>query len=167
MRKMLLIPLILCMVALLPTLWMPTVHATPPKEGSGTFDSSIEDTVDYYFPGGNVIMHSYGGGGELFGILEGRWIHDEWAVIHPSGIMTLTGVWDTPDGVTLNDDGESYFGNIHVRYWGTVDMATEVFEGQWVILSGTGELANLRGHGTVGSDPAIGAYSTFVYHFDP
>jgi len=171
MRKMLLIPLILCMVALLPMLWMPAVHATTPTTVSIKADGSIEDpNMEIWYAGDNIRMHVWGGGGYLLGPLWGKWIHDEWQVVHlADGIVTLNGVWDTPDGVTFIDDGDVYEGTIHVRYGGTVDMATGVFEGQWVIISGTGDLANLRGQGTIWSDPAIDPdlHGSFQYHFDP
>lgn len=164
MRKMLLTPLIVCMVALLSLLSMP-VHATEPTQGSGSFDSSIpETTTESWFAGGNIIMHMQGGGGYLFGTFKGKWIHDEWDVVHlTSGIVTFKGVWDTPDGVTV--DGVQ--GTVHVSYWGTVDAATGAFQGQWVIISGTGELANLRGKGTMWVDESGVACYTVQYHFDP
>ena len=164
MRKMLLTPLILCMVALLSTLWMPAVYATPPTAGGGWFDLSIpEEGMEIWFADGNMIVHAWGGGGFLYGTTEGKWIHDEWSVVHPSGIVTVNGVWDTPDGVTVNGAE----GTIHVRYWGKADAATGVFQGEWVIISGTDGLANLRGHGAVWVDEfGIGGY-TIQYHFDP
>ena len=158
----------MCMVALLSTLWMPVVHATRPTTGSGWFDQLIpEEGGEVRVAGGNTIVHVWGGGGTLFGIFEGIWIHDEWMVVHPSGKATLHGVWDTPEGVTFNG---VYSGTVHVRYWGTVNLATGVFQGKWVILSGTGDLANLRGQGTVWFDPAIDpnyVHYTVQYHFDP
>jgi hypothetical protein len=168
MRKMLLIPLISCMVALLPTLWMPAVHATPPTLGGGWFDQLIpEEGMEMRFAGDNIIIHVWGGGGTLYGFMEGVWIHDEWQVVHlADGIVTVNGVWDTPEGVTVNGAE----GTVHVRYGGTVDMATGVFQGRWVIISGTGDLVNLSGQGTVLFDPAIDplyAWYTGKYHFDP
>lgn len=157
------------MVALLFTLWIPAVQATPPTAGSGWFDLLIPEVgEETRFAGGNMIVHVWGGGGTLFGAFEGTWIHDEWMVVHlASGKATLHGVWDTPDGVIFNGDKE---GTVHVRYWGTVDLATGVFQGRWVILSGTGELANLRGRGTVWAPdidhPGCAGY-TIEYHFDP
>jgi hypothetical protein len=110
-------------------------------------------------------------GDSVHGVLSGKWIHDEWQVVHlADGIVTINGVWDTPEGVTFYDDGAIYSGTIDARYWGTADMATGVFEGRWVVLSGTGDLANLRGGGAVWSDPAIDPlylHGSFQYHFDP
>ncbi|UCD39548.1 MAG: hypothetical protein JSV87_03810 [Candidatus Bathyarchaeota archaeon] len=177
MRKILLIPLMLCVIALLPTLWIPAVHANPPKTVSQRSDRSIPDPnmETRFTEDGNVIVHAWGGGGYFhgptYGVLSGKWIHDEWQVVHlADGIVTINGVWDTPEGVTFYDDGAIYSGTIDARYWGTADMATGVFEGRWVVLSGTGDLANLRGGGAVWSDPAIDPlylHGSFQYHFDP
>jgi len=167
MRKMLSAALIVCMVALLSTLSISAVHATKPTQGNGWFDSSIPDTTESWIAGGNIIMHMQGGGGYLFGTFGGtvgeKWIHDEWDVWHlTTGIWTFKGVWDTPDGVTV----DGFSGTVHVSYWGTVD-ATGAFQGQWVIISGTGGLANLRGVGTMWVDEYGVARYTVQYHFDP
>ena len=117
-----------------------------------------------------MIVHQWGGCGNLFGIFEGVWIHDEWMVVHPNGKATVKGVWDTPSGVTFNTPGGPFLGTLHVRYTGTVDLATGAFHGQFVIISGTGDLENLRGQGKMWFDPASDpdyAWSTMRYHFDP
>ena len=150
---------------------VPVAYTTPPTEGSGTFDMSIPDVFppDIRFAGKNMIVHAWGGGGELFGIFKGTWIHDERAVVHPSGMVTLNGVWDTPDGVTFNGLGGTLEDTVHVRYSATVSV-TGVMHGRFVIISGTGELENLRGQGTILFDPAIDpvlVYYTIRYHFDP
>ncbi|UCC33323.1 MAG: hypothetical protein JSW53_06035 [Candidatus Bathyarchaeota archaeon] len=136
MRKTLLTLVILCSVALLPALSMPAVHATPPTRVSALADGSIPDpNVVTSFKGDNIITHQWGGGGYLFGPFYGLWIHDEWMVVHlADGIVTLNGVWDTPEGVTFYHDGEPYYGTVHVGYRGTVDMATGVFQGTWAII---------------------------------
>ncbi len=138
-------------------------RATRPTEGGGGFDLSIpEVTEEIRFAGRNVIVHVQGGGGLLWGTVEGIWIHDERSVVHlVTGRVTVNGVWDgdvVVDGIP---------GTIHVRYWGTADATTGVFQGRWVIISGTGELANLHGHGAVWVDESgVGGY-TIQYHFDP
>jgi hypothetical protein len=91
---------------------------------------------------------------------------------HPSGKATVKGVWDTPYGITFNSPGGPFFGTLHVRYIGTADLATGAFHGQFVIISGTGDLdlENLHGQGTMWFDPAIDpiyAGSILRYHFDP
>jgi hypothetical protein len=172
MRKMLLTPLVFCIVALLFGLWKPAVDATPPTMVSTLADQTILDTVEMRVAGKNMIVHNYGGGGYLHGSFEGKWIHDEWSVVHlASGKVTLHGVWDTPDGVIFTDvSGAKHSGNLHVQYRGTADLATGVFQGQWVIISGTDDLANLRGQGAIWFDPAIDPvylHGYLQYHFDP
>jgi len=142
----------------------PVAYATPPTAGGGWFDLSIPDpNMEIWYAGDNIRMHVWGGGGYLFGTFEGKWIHDEWQTVHlADGIVTMHGVWDTPEGVTVN--GVS--GTVHVRYEGTADPVTGAFQGQFVIVSGTGDLANLRGQGTMWADES-GAWYTIQYHFDP
>jgi hypothetical protein len=161
---------LLLFLATITLLMVPVAYTTPPTEGIGWFDQLIPDTVEMWERGNNIIVHSYGGGGTLFGIFEGMWIHDEWMVAHPNGKGTVKGVWDTPEGVTFNAPGGSFFGTLHVSYTGTVDLSTYAFHGQFVIISGTGELENLRGQGNMWFDPAINAThaeSILKYHFDP
>jgi hypothetical protein len=154
----------LLLVATVALLIAPAAHAsTPWKVGGGWFDMSIQDHVDSWSRGNVIILHSYGGGGYLYGTMEGKWIHDEWGVWNLATMrMTFIGVWDTPEGVTV--DGVA--GKIRVCYWGTADEVTGTFEGRWIILSGTGGLASLRGGGTMWAD-ATGAYYTLYYRFGP
>ena len=75
-------------------------------------------------------------------------------------IATVIGVWDTPEGVIFYDDGDIYYGTVHVLYCGkwdpwTGDLFTSVFKGRWVIMSGTGDLEDLRGYGTIEYDASI------------
>jgi hypothetical protein len=154
----------LLLIATIALLLVPAAHAsTPWKVGGGSFDMSLPDQIDSWSKGNVIIMHYYGGGGYLYGTMEGKWIHDEWDVLNlDTGKIAMIGVWDTPEGVTV--DGVA--GTIHVLYWGIQDAVTFAFQGQWVILSGTGGLANLRGGGTMWAD-ATGAYYTIKYRFGP
>jgi hypothetical protein len=128
------------------------VQAKSLVEGGGWFDGSIPETsVEITAAGVNTIVHLSGGGGLIGGTFEGTWIHDEWDVIHSSGIVTLHG-WNTMD-VTLNGGAA---GTVLIRYEGIANSATGEFSGQFVIVSGTGALATLHGHGTVWVD-ATGA----------
>jgi uncharacterized protein DUF3224 len=57
-------------------------------------------------------------------------------------------------------------GTLAQRFEGTGDATT--FQGQLQTLSGTGDLANLRAHGTfVGSSTTGAGTYTLEYHFDP
>ena len=91
-------------------------------------------------------------------------------MVHPNGKATVKGVWDTPYGVTFITPYGEYEGTLHVRYVGTANVVTGEFYGQFVIISGTGDLENLRGQGNMWFDPASDpdyAWSTMRYHFDP
>jgi hypothetical protein len=152
---------------------VPVAYTTKPTEVFGIFDTFIPDLyTEEWVRGDNIITHQWGGGGTLSGIWEGTWIHDEWNVLHlDTMIMTVKGVWDTPYGVTFNAPGGPFFGTVHVRYTATVDLVTGVLQGRYAILSGTGELANLRGQGTISanvySEP-LGIIDYILrYHFEP
>jgi hypothetical protein len=147
----------------------PVTHACkkPWKVGSGWFDMSIPDNSEIVWSVGNImIVHYWGGGGYLHGTFEGEWIHDgmgEWDVVNlDTGIVKMIGVWDTPQGVKV--DGVN--GTIWAYYWGTANAFTGEFKGQWVITRGTGDLANLRGYGTMWANET-GAYYTINYCFGP
>ena len=152
-------------------LMVPVAYTTPPTEGIGWFDQSIPEIgVEVRFAGSNMIVHQWGGGGKLFGIFEGVWIHDEWMVVHANGQANVKGVWDTPYGVKFITPYGEYEGTLHVRYVGTANVVTGEFYGQFVIISGTGGLENLRGQGNMWFDPDDGSdfcWSTMRYHFDP
>lgn len=128
------------------------------------FTQYLVDTVYYSKEAaGNTITHWGGGGGELFGLFEGIWIHDEWIVEHPNGKVTMNGVWDS-EHVTFNAPDGPYYGDIHVRYTATADATG--FQGRFVIISGTDDLENLRGQGIMWAD-LDGVHYTIQYHFDP
>ena len=154
MRKMLLTPLIVCMVALLPTLWMPVVHATPPITASGTFDYEFE------------ITGSREADGNLF-IYATEWetwvgTFDGTAVAVFRVGMFSEGFWNvwlrsTFTGTVL---GES--GTMVIQLVGKKPEGQDWY-GQWVILSGTGGLANLCGQGTWGG-PGFGAVGPDIWY---
>ena len=51
--------------------------------------------------------------------------------------------------MTFNALGGPFESTVHVRYTGTVNLATGEFNGHFVVLNGTGELANLRAQGAM------------------
>jgi len=141
MRKMLLTPLIVCMVALLSLLSMP-VHATEPITVSGAW--SWIAPSDFFnvirLADGNVFISAveideftgtFKGTGEGVFSLE----------IHPEGFATGRGR-TLFTGTVLGKSG-----TLVIQWVGNTknDLGWWWFE--WVILSRTGELANLRGQG--------------------
>ena len=60
--------MILTTIALL---MVPVAYTTPPTEGIGWFDMSIPDPyTEIRFAGPNMIVHAWGGGGNLYGIFD-------------------------------------------------------------------------------------------------
>ena len=156
MRKMLLIPLIVCMVTLLSTLSTPAVHATKPTPVSGTFDYTFEITAERW--------------------ADGHWFFEatEWETwegdFEGTAVSFFRVVWfNFPDGPlnvwlrgtftgeVLGESGTMVYQLVGWRY------PSEDWYGQWVILSGTGELTNLHGQGTWGG-PGFGAEGPDIWY---
>ncbi len=152
----------LLMIALLA--FLPSgVQAVGPcrlTEVSGTWDFQFPDIEEVRIVGKNVFIHAYGGGGYNYGPVAGIWIHDEWAHLNVvTGKIRIVGTWDGENTI----EGET--GNLHVLYWGRADESTGEFQGKWVILSGTDDLENLHGTGTVWFNPPADAGYTLKYCF--
>jgi hypothetical protein len=136
MRKMLSMSLIACMVALLSTLLMPAVHAMPPIDASGTWTYKVT-IIDTRSVDGYTFIRATE---EAFwtGTFVGT-SHDVFTVvIYPSGVWYAAGLVFF-DG-TVN--GKS--GTLVMFFAGKL---TTQWSGLLMILSGTGDLANLRGKG--------------------
>lgn len=151
MRKMLLIPLIVCMVALLSTLSTP-VHATPPPryqpqciprpqcvpaEGTWNYTPRIIEMWDWGFLGDEVANWTgtfNGTSYDVFTVVFHDW---GWSAI---GLIFFDGT------VTLEDDTVKE-GSLVILFVGKKPEGQD-WHGHWVILSGKGDLANLRGRGT-------------------
>ena len=163
MRKMLLTPLIVCMVALLSTLWMPAVHATTPIPVSGTVEYTFEITDERWANGHWFIeateWETWEGDfeGTAVAFFRVGWFN------FPSGPLN---VWlrSTFEGTV---DGKSGTLVIQLVGW---KYLPEDWYGNWVIISGTDDLANLHGQGTWGG-PGFGAEGPDLWyegqiHFD-
>jgi hypothetical protein len=141
MRKMLLIPLIVCMVALLPTLWMPTVHAAPPISVEGTISWWPSDIIVTKLADGNVFISAVAH--ETFtGTFEGTAEDPFTMVLHPDGFYTGSG---RPLFIGEVNGKE---GTLEMMWTGNNKKYFPLWWFETVILSGTGELANLRGQWT-------------------
>jgi len=117
--------------------------ATPPTIVSGTwyYTPWIASTR---FADGNMFMEAYTSvpPDRWEGTFDGTSVDEYKGVIHP------TGAWNA-DGVALFDGvvgGRE--GTLVIEFVGKKTDAEADWSGKWVILSGTGELANLRGQGT-------------------
>ena len=152
MRKMLLTPLIVCIVALLSTLWMPAVHAPKPIAASGIWSWTVilygRREAD-----GNIFI-SAGEIDTFTGTFRGTGYGEFQVVIHPEGFKTGQGQ-DLFTGTVLGKSGTCV-----IKWAGNTNNDLGYWDFMWVILGGTGELANLRGQGTAwGPGPAGVDYS--------
>jgi len=139
MRKMLSVALLMCTVALL-TLSTP-VYATPPVTASGT--------VNYTFlPTG---MREADGNLFLYAIEWEDWMGDfeGSAEAFFRVEMFSSGFWNVWLRTTLTGTVNEKYGTLVIQLVGKKPLGEDWY-GQWVIISGTDELANLRGQGTWG-----------------
>jgi hypothetical protein len=162
-RKMLLTTLIVCITALLFVLLLPAVYATPPTAVSGFWPVHIPITwVDTRLADGNMFLLEATTVDEWTGDIAGEGSSLQTVAFHSSGFTYAEGI------LTLDDctvEGISYTGTLVIR-WSGKGTAEGQWTGQWVILSGTGDLEHLHGQGTWG-----GIYPTYPIagkiHFDP
>jgi hypothetical protein len=136
-------------------------YATPPTLSSGTYGGSAVETTIIRFPDGNMVL-TIKREGRLSGTTEG--LFTETAYIVGKRISTFHGI-QICSPCTVGGRSGTYV----ARFEGTSEDGHD--RGQWVYLSGTGDLANLRGHGTLEGISApdgstSGTYSG-EYHFDP
>jgi len=163
MRKMLLTPLIVCMVALLSTLWMPAVHATTPIPVSGIWSWTASDFSWKYADGNeflSAVEHD-----TLTGTFLGNGEGPFTMVIHPEGFITGRGrtlwtvtVQEKSGTLVIQWAGKTKWNDAEGAWWWWF---------MWVILSGTGELANLHGQGTCWGPGPPGVEMSGQIHFAP
>ena len=153
MRKMLSAALLMCIVALL-TLSIP-VHATPPTTVSGT--------VDYTFEGTGI--READGNTFLYAIEWETWVGDfegTAVAVFRVGMFSSAEFWNvwlrsTFTGTVLGESGTMVIQLVGKK------PAGEDWYGEWVILSGTDGLANLRGQGTWWG-PGFGAVGPDIFY---
>ncbi len=141
MRKMLSAPLLMCIVTLL-TLSTP-VHATPTVNVEGSFDYTYEITGTRVADGNLFI---YATEDEVWvGDFEGT----SEAVFRVE--VFSSGFWNVWLRSTFDGEVDGKSGTMVIQLVGKItwwDADRFWWYGQWVIISGTGGLANLRGQGT-------------------
>ncbi len=134
---------------LLLALMIAPVTVTAPMPASGTWTDTGASAPDVRMAGGNTII-SQTGTTTVTGTFEGTMESNVKVVIHPNG-KTNTWVIGVFSGSV---DGLSC--TLVMRFAATGNAVTGEMEGNWVILSGTGDLANLRGQGTVEGVGGVG-----------
>ena len=148
-----------CVLAvLLSTLLIPVVQATPPTTVEGKWSYLM--TVDSArLAGGNLFL-KVTETGIWEGGFEGTSTMVVSGVLHSNGYLNFQGVIYF-DGSVLGK-----VGTLVISYTGKVTPTSEIIS-QWVIQSGTGGLANLRGQGTFSGVGAIDLLYSGQVHFKP
>ena len=139
--------------------------AGPPEEVEGVWNYFVYD-FDEKLAGRNTFMTTYDWG-VWTGTFEGVSTEVGMVVVHPSGKTSFNGTL-LFDGIV---NGES--GTLEMSIVGQCCDEQGHWMGQWVILSGTEGLANLRGQGTWfgpgAGGPFVWGYVNYAgnYHFEP
>ena len=152
-----------CVLAvLLSTLFIPVVQATPPTTVGGTWTYTIDfSTWRQRAAGGNTFV-SVTEYGTWTGYFSGTSKMDVSGVFHSNGYLNFQGVIYF-DGSVLGKAG-----TLVIRYTGKVtEGGVGEIISQWVIISGTGGLANLRGQGTFSGVGATNLLYSGQVHFKP
>ncbi len=153
MKKVLsltLLTLALALVSLMFGAGTPAAQAAPPTAASGSFAPLGDPTnVALQFAGPNIIV-TWTRTNVLSGTFSGTVVSEQRTVVRADGSFTGTEVstfTGTVDGVAGTDTSVGVFAG---------DNATS-FHGHFVIVSGTGGLANLHGQGTTEGSSSTGA----------
>ena len=164
MKKVLLTLLLVCMV--LPI----AVHADSPVDVAGDF-VYIPAIVSLKQAGSNLFIDATDTA-TWTGAFEGT-STEEYVV----GLHGSTGVFGTPDfafkeaiykgTVTFTGEVEGKAGTLEILFVGKAPGDLADWTGTWRILSGTGELANLRGTGVFWNNAPMDIHYEGQVHFDP
>ena len=154
MRKMLSAMFIVCILALMSVLWIPAVQASPTVNAEGimtwvavSFTGQRVAGVNTIYTGTSVI--------DAVGTLTGT-VTDAFVEIWHSSFLNLR------DVLTFTGTVDGKAGTLTICLVGTATLPDLVWTAQWVILSGTGNLANLEGHGTASGTGMIVDYSGMI-----
>jgi hypothetical protein len=157
MRKMLLAPLMVCMVALLSMLLLP-VYAALPTPAEGYFDYTY------------IITGTRAADGNLFiyATEDEVWVGDLAGTSQAAFRVEIftEGFWNVWLRSTFTGTVQGKSGTLVIQLVGKRTMwDAERFwwYGQWVIISGTGELENLRGQGNWWG-PGFGAMGPDIFY---
>ena len=152
--------LLVASTVILSVLLIPTALAVKPTDVSGTW-SWTADIISDRWANGNwfLLATEYD---DLDGTFDGDGVGLFKVTVHSGGFLTGSG------RTTFTGEVMGYEGTLVFQWTGTTKTLGK-WHCKWVILSGTGELANLRGSG-IGVETAPDSYELELsgkIHFDP
>ncbi len=150
----------LLLLALLPLLAVSIAYATRPAEGNGTVTLVHSQKIGASRIANDNTIVTLNNTFSISGTLSGTALAIERDVIHNStGKVNFHGVAKFSGHVGTKS------GTLMINYVGR-NTGTSI-QGQFVILSGTDDLANLRGQGTFSGKPGMALNYVINWHFDP
>ena len=155
--------LIICVVAVLTTLLIPVVRATPPEPVSGEW-TYIPSIISERWANGNLFREGEEDS-EWTGDFFGESYDTFTVILHDADPMppTFVNVIGVINFVGSVGDKE---GTLVIKFIGKKTGDPLEWYGTWVILSGSGELENLRGRGTWWG-PSMDLDYAGKIHFEP
>ena len=150
---------LMCTVALLTMSLIPIVYATSPEPASGKWTYVVHLIEITKTANGNIFKYGEETG-TWTGTFEGTSSDYFELVVHPKGFVTCQGRIDFEGTV----NGES--GTMIILFVGKKNLAAGLWSGKWVIIGGTGGLANLQGRGTW-NGPSFNLDYSGMIHFKP
>jgi len=136
-----------------------TAYASTPNQGSGNFNLIAEPIINSLRQANGNMFINQTLVFEYDGTMIGESIADVTCLAKPTGQTVCHG----REVFTGSVEGKS--GTFVFQVSVKIDETGQI-KGQWIILKGTSELANLKGGGTVAGTTASGTY-TLNFHFDP
>lgn len=158
-------PLAVCVMAFAGAV----VHADAPTDAAGSLAYDPAASVVSINQKGQTTFIDVSIDGSIDGTLVGD-VHEEYTVVHHAKAMfnTYRGVIDF-DGVVVDADGDSHEGSLRILTRGRQDPGllepSDVpWDMSWVIVSGSGGLEHVQGHGT-GTLVDLGLEYAGLVHF--
>ena len=142
-----------------------SASASPPTTAGGLWQYQ-PFILEARTAGCNMFLHTFENG-LWTGTFEGTSTEDGKVVVHCSGAWSFNAI------VSFEGEVDGKVGTLTMSVGGSAPDEFTDWQGRWVILSGTGELANLRGQGTWWGPgaPDVGLWGDIYYggkvHFEP
>ena len=139
---------------------IPLVHAAPSTTATGFIAGTSFTFTGTQVADGNTI-YSVTVTTKLTGSLTGIGVDYATLIAHADGSFNAQHL--SICTCTLAEKSGTLTSILNLRG----SLVTHFAEGQWTILSGTGDLTNLRGQGTLLGAPFVGADYSLQIHFEP